>query len=119
MEMVKVVAVRHLLLLVLVFVSGTTNMSSVKAGDCRGGYLSTIGGGCPDKRQCLEICRPCYRGYGIIEAYCVGPGGPFPYWECRCAFKKGAPCPPPGPPQCPGRWPPPLTNSTTLNGTLV
>ncbi|KAG5236572.1 vicilin GC72-A [Salix suchowensis] len=118
MEMVKVVAVHHLLLFFLVFISGTANMS-VKAGDCRGGYLSRIGGGCPDRQQCLETCRPCYRGYGIIYAFCVGPSGPLPYWECRCSFHKGAPCPPPGPPQCPGRWPRALTNSTTLNGTLV
>uniref|UniRef100_A0A6N2MUU8 Defensin-like protein n=1 Tax=Salix viminalis TaxID=40686 RepID=A0A6N2MUU8_SALVM len=91
MEMVKVVAVHHLLLFFLVFISGTANMS-VKAGDCRGGYLSTIGGGCPDKQQCLETCRPCYRGYGIVYAFCVGPSGPLPYWECRCSFHKGAPC---------------------------
>lgn len=88
-------------------------------GGCEGGYLSTIGGGCPDKYTCLEVCRPCYRGVGKVLAYCVGPSGPTPYWECRCAFHDGAPCPPPPPPQCPGRWPSSANSTITLNQTLV
>ncbi|WCJ23827.1 hypothetical protein M5689_005830 [Euphorbia peplus] len=79
-------------------------------------YLSTIGGGCPDVNACLETCRPCYRGIGIVTPGCAGPDGPFPYWVCRCYFRNGAPCPPPGPPKCPKTWP--SFSNVTQNHTL-
>lgn len=63
--------------------------------------LAVIGGGCPDTRACLETCRPCYRGYGIISVFCRPAGGGIPFDECICEFKKGAPCNPIGPPRCP------------------
>ena len=74
-------------------------------------YLETIGGGCPDVNACMETCRPCYRGIGVVLPYCVAPGGGINYWRCRCDFRKGAPCPPPGPPTCPAPPPPPARES--------
>ncbi|KAL3507868.1 hypothetical protein ACH5RR_033250 [Cinchona calisaya] len=68
-------------------------------------YLDSIGGGCPDINKCMETCRPCYRGKGVVYYFCVAPGGGINYWRCRCTFEKGAPCPPVGPPTCPA---PPL-----------
>ncbi|KAI9196753.1 hypothetical protein LWI28_026729 [Acer negundo] len=78
---------------------------------------ATIGGGCPDVKQCEEICFPCYRGIGIVRAYCIAPGGDIPYAQCICTFLHGAPCEPPAPPRCPALWPPP--SHLALNKTLL
>lgn len=83
--------------------AGTTMVLNVNA-DCN--YLSSIPGGCPDRHACLETCRLCYRGIGIIITYCVAPD-----WR---GFHDGAPCPPPAPPACPKR-PPASTISTNWN----
>uniref|UniRef100_A0A2C9UDJ3 Uncharacterized protein n=1 Tax=Manihot esculenta TaxID=3983 RepID=A0A2C9UDJ3_MANES len=101
------------ILLASVLPSVPLSLSCMHAGKTKGEcqYVSTIGGGCPDKSQCLETCRPCFRGVGHVVAYCVGPDGPFPYWECRCAFHNNAPCPPLPPPRCPRLWPPPAASS--------
>ncbi|GKV42427.1 hypothetical protein SLEP1_g49834 [Rubroshorea leprosula] len=86
-----------LLLLVLIFIS--ERRSSVNAG-CT---YAVPGGGCPDVQKCLnDVCRPCYRGVGRIEAVCRAAGGGIPFDECLCIFKNGAPCNPPAPPKCPG-----------------
>ncbi|TXG72094.1 hypothetical protein EZV62_000673 [Acer yangbiense] len=77
---------------------------------------ATIGGGCPDVKQCEETCLPCYRGVGIVRAYCSAPGGDIPYAQCICTFLEGAPCEPPAPPRCPALWPPP--SHLALNKTL-
>ncbi|WCJ23824.1 hypothetical protein M5689_005827 [Euphorbia peplus] len=80
-------------------------------------YLSILGGGCPNVNECMDTCRPCYRGIGKVIADCAAPSRPFrPYWECRCYFTKGAPCPPHGPPKCPKKWP--SSSSVNQNHTL-
>ncbi|KAI4317870.1 hypothetical protein L6164_025701 [Bauhinia variegata] len=79
---------------------------------------AVIGGGCPDLSQCMETCRPCYRGIGEVHVFCRPAGGGILFDECVCSMEKGAPCNPPGPPQCPRPWPPPATSATNLTETL-
>ncbi|KAJ4822092.1 hypothetical protein Tsubulata_041577 [Turnera subulata] len=95
MDMSKSVA---LPLIFLVFISGTNMVLKVNGDEC--GYLSKMGGGCPDINKCIQTCNPCYRGIGEIVAACASTTGE-PWQECRCYFNKGAPCPH-GPPKCPG-----------------
>lgn len=93
-----------------VVVFAVKNMVPKVNGECQ---LAVTGGGCPDVNKCVETCRPCYRGIGRITAFCRPAGGGIPFDECVCAFSRGAPCNPPGPPKCPGS-PPLPTNMTTL-----
>lgn len=78
---------------------------------------AVIGGGCPDVKQCVEVCRPCYRGIGQISVFCRPAGGGIPVDQCVCSFKSGAPCNPPSPPRCPGKWPP--ADEISANGTIA
>ncbi|KAF5736884.1 hypothetical protein HS088_TW14G01039 [Tripterygium wilfordii] len=79
--------------------------------------LATRGGGCPNVKECVEVCRPCYRGIGQILVYCHSAGGGVPFDECMCRFTKGAPCNPSAPPRCPNLWPP--QDAGALNGTTT
>lgn len=84
--------------------------------------LAVRGGGCPDDvQECIKLCGPCSRGIGKIVAFCRPAGGGVPFDECVCSFTEGAPCPPPGPPRCPGPWqPPPASNAEiSFNQTHV
>lgn len=63
-------------------------------------YLEVRSDDC-DYRKCLEICRPCYIGIGLMAPSCIAPSGPTDYWRCRCTFYNDAPCPPKGV-VCPG-----------------
>ncbi|KAJ0093098.1 hypothetical protein Patl1_25313 [Pistacia atlantica] len=111
--MAKFSASFYLLVAMLVFASVKSMLPKVE-GACE---KATIGGGCPDVSKCVELCRPCYRGVGIIAVFCRAAGGGIPYDQCICSFKRGAPCDPPAPPRCPALWSPPVEN--TLNGTLI
>ena len=46
--------------------------------------IAVIGGGCPDIKACLETCRPCYRGVGMVNVYCLPAGGGIPFDQCIC-----------------------------------
>ncbi|KAH9703946.1 putative ribosomal large subunit pseudouridine synthase SVR1 [Citrus sinensis] len=84
--------------------------------------LAVRGGGCPDDvQECIKLCGPCFRGIGKVVAFCRPAGGGVPFDECVCSFTEGAPCPPPGPPRCPGPWqPPPASNAEiSFNQTHV
>ncbi|KAL5785594.1 hypothetical protein ACOSQ2_007986 [Xanthoceras sorbifolium] len=103
----------YLLLIVLVCASVETMVRKAEA-DCE---KATVGGGCPNVKECVETCRPCYRGVGVVRVYCLAAGGGFPYARCVCSFYKGAPCNPPAPPSCPRPWH--GADHVALNKTLL
>ncbi|KAJ7980006.1 Vicilin-like protein [Quillaja saponaria] len=67
-------------------------LQNVDADNCE---VSFLGGGCPDNKLCLETCRPCYKGIGWVDAFCLNDFGGLPIGDrCVCRFRDGAPCPP-------------------------
>lgn len=97
------------LLISIIGVVAVKNMVSKVEGGCQ---LAVKGGGCPEVKQCVETCRPCYRGIGQLTAFCRSAGGGIPFDECMCYFSHGAPCKLPAPPQCPAH---PVVINTTLD----
>ncbi|KAJ0035960.1 hypothetical protein Pint_24760 [Pistacia integerrima] len=89
--MAKFSASFYLLFAMLVFASVKSMLPKVK-GACE---KATIGGGCPDVSKCVELCRPCYRGVGIIAVFCRAAGGGIPYDQCKgCELAvRGGGCP--------------------------
>ncbi|XP_056698886.1 uncharacterized protein [Spinacia oleracea] len=84
---------------------------AITSGKGKGGddgcdtYLAQSPGGCPSIEKCLHVCSTCFTNHGNIVADCAAPSGAFNYWECRCYFVNGAPCPAAPGPACP--LPPP------------